>query len=246
MNNRWLIPLLIALLVLAGCSGPHTTGRWMYLVTPGELYEVEFPIGSERRIGPVQDTQGNGIILLDIALNPKNGELYGVNDTLYRINKNTATLTRIGNGLQATAPGVSSEAVALAFSSEGVLYTGVDGNKLATVDTTTGKASIIGSLGAGYSFSGDLAFAPDGRLFASVSGQDIHDELLLVNPQTGAGTPVGNIGFRKVFGLQFVGGTLYGVSEGSPSSLIAIDTATGRGTLVRTLDLRGYGIQRAR
>lgn len=246
MKMQWFVPLWMALLVLAGCSAPQTTGRWMYVVTPSELYQVEFPIGSERRISNTQDTQGNGIILLDIALNPKDGELYGVNDTLYRINKNTATLTRIGNGLQATAPGVSSEAVALAFSSDGVLYAGVDGNKLATVDTTTGKASVIGSLGAGYSYSGDLAFAPDGRLFASVSGQDINDELLLVNPQTGVGTPVGNIGYRKVYGLQFVGGTLYGLSEGSPSSLIAIDTATGKGTLVRTLDLRGYGIQRQR
>lgn len=243
---QWFVPLWMALLVLAGCSTSQTAGRWMYVVTPSELYQVEFPIGSERRIGNTQDTQGNGIILLDIALNPKDGELYGVNDTLYRINKNTATLTRIGNGLQATAPGVSSEAVALVFSSDGVLYTGVDGNKLATVDTTTGKASVIGSLGAGYSFSGDLAFAPDGKLFASVSGQDINDELLLVNPQTGVGTPVGNIGYRKVFGLQFVGGTLYGLSEGSPSSLITIDTATGKGTLVRSLDLRGYGIQRER
>lgn len=243
---KWFVPFWMALLVLAGCSAPQTTSRWMYVVTPSELYQVEFPTGSERRIGITQDAQGNGIILLDIALNPKDGELYGVNDTLYRVNKNTATLTRIGNGLQATAPGVSSEAVALAFSSDGVLYTGVDGNKLASVDTTTGKASLIGSLGAGYSFSGDLAFAPDGRLFASVSGQDINDELLLVNPQTGTGTPVGNIGYRKVYGLQFVGGTLYGLSEGSPSSLITIDTATGKGTLVRTLDLRGYGIQRQR
>lgn len=243
---QWFVPLWMVLLVLAGCSAPQTTGRWMYVVTPSELYQVEFPTGSERRIGITQDAQNNGIILLDIALNPKDGELYGVNDTLYRVNKNTATLTRIGNGLQATAPGVSSEAVALAFSSDGLLYTGIDGNKLASIDTTTGKASIIGSLSAGYSYSGDLAFAPDGRLFASVSGQDIHDELWLVNPQTGTGTPVGNIGYRKVFGLQFVGGTLYGLSEGSPSSLITIDTTSGKGTLVRTLDLRGYGIQRQR
>lgn len=243
---QWFAPLWMALLVLAGCTAPQGENRWLYVVSPSGLYQVEFPKGSERRIGKVQDAQDNSIILLDIALNPKDGELYGVNDTLYRVDKNTATLTRIGNGLQATAPGVPSEAVALAFSSDGVLYAGVDGNKLATVDTATGKASLIGSLSAGYSYSGDLAFAPDGRLFATASGQDIYDELLLIDPQTGAGTPMGNIGYRKVFGLQFIGSTLYGLSEGSPSSLIAINTATGKGTLVRTLDLRGYGIQRER
>uniref|UniRef100_A0A7C3HZW6 DUF6923 domain-containing protein n=1 Tax=Meiothermus ruber TaxID=277 RepID=A0A7C3HZW6_MEIRU len=242
MKMIWFVPLWMALLVLASCTTPQGAGSWLYVVSPSDLYQVEFPKGPVRHIGKVQDAQGNGITLLDIALNPKDGALYGVNDTLYRVDKNTATLTRIGNGLQA-APGVPSEAVALTFSSDGMLYAGLDGNKLATVDIATGKASIVGSLSPGYSYSGDLAFAPDGRLFATASGQDIYDELLLINPQTGTETPMGNIGYREVFGLQFIGSTLYGLSEGSPSSLIAIDTATGKGTLVRTLDLRGYGIQ---
>lgn len=246
MNNCWIIPFFIALLGLVGCSAPQTAGTRLYVITPSELYEVWFPQGQpERRVGRVQDAQGNTIVLLDLALNPKDGQLYGVNDTLYRVDKATATITRVG-GLEAAGPGVSSEAVALAFSKDGVLYAGVSGNQLATVDTATGKATVVGSLGSGYAYSGDLAFAPDGRLFASASGRDIHDELLLVNPQTGAGTPVGNIGYRKVFGLQFVGGTLYGLSEGNPSRLIAIDTATGKGTLVRTLDFPTYGVQRER
>ncbi|MDX2007277.1 MAG: hypothetical protein SFU83_18710 [Meiothermus sp.] len=246
MNYRWCV-VGVLLLGLLGCSAPQTASAGVYVISSTDLYQVELPPGQlERRIGKLRDAQGNGVVLLDIALNPRDGQLYGVNDALYRIDKNTAVLTRVGDGLQAAAPGISSEAVALAFSSDGVLYTGVDGNRLATVDTATGRVAVLGSLGGSYSYSGDLAFAPDGRLFASASGRDINDELLLVNPQTGAGTPIGNIGFRKVYGMQFIGGTLYGVSEGDSSSLIAVDTATGQGTMVSTLGFRAWGIQRVR
>jgi len=78
----WFVPLWMALLVLASCTTPQGAGSWLYVVSPSDLYQVEFPKGPVRHIGKVQDAQGNGITLLDIALNPTDGALYGGNDTL--------------------------------------------------------------------------------------------------------------------------------------------------------------------
>lgn len=247
MNRKLLV--LIPLLALIGCTAPQSAEGWLYVVAPGELRQVWFPTGNpDRVVGKTQDALGNGILLLDIALNPKDGQLYGVNDTLYRVDKNTATLTPVGSGLEVfpVATGISNEAVALVFSKDGMLYAGVGGDTLAKVDTITGKGTAIGRLGNSYTYNGDMAFAPDGRLFASASGAEVNDDLLSVSLQTGAGTRVGNIGYRKVYGLQFIGETLYGLTEGNPSVLIRIDTATGQGTFVRNLSVPVWGVQSQR
>lgn len=229
---------------LAACSTPQTPSAWLYVNTASGLYQVAFGQGqADRWIGLTQNAQGQGVRLLDIALNPTNGQLYGVNDTLYSVNPNNATVQAIGNGLNVLGPGPANETVALAFSKAGVLYAGLGGGALAVINTTTGQGQLVGWLGNNHAYSGDLAFAPDGRLLATVTGPNIYDELWEINPQTGQGTPIGDIGYRKVFGLQFVGAMLYGFTEGNPSWVIAINPATGQGQPLRQLAFAPWGAQ---
>jgi hypothetical protein len=89
---------------------------------------------------------------------------------------------------------------------------------------------------AGFPSLSGLAFQPGtGTLFASSGTQD-GGRLFNLNTATGVATLIGPTGFPAVPGLEFgPGGALYGsadVDEGEANGLIAINPATGQGTLV--------------
>ncbi|MEM8679344.1 MAG: WD40 repeat domain-containing protein [Planctomycetota bacterium] len=168
--------------------------------------------------------------MFDLAYAP-NGELFGVSSTadgnaLYRIDPNTASATLIG------ALGLNNEyGNSLDFDASGTLFmatTQTSGN-LYTVDTTTGATTLVGATGARS--SGDLAFAPDGALYMSVNTPDsVADELAILDTTTGNATVLGSTGFGQVFGMDFVSGTLTGLTRNG--ELISLDTSSGLGTLV--------------
>jgi hypothetical protein len=86
---------------------------------------------------------------------------------------------------------------------------------------------------------GGLAIASDGTVFAAVPKHDpgIPNFLTTIDPETGAGTEVGAIGW-PVTALAFSpDGTLFGVADTSghlvtPQALITISTASGASTIV--------------
>jgi uncharacterized repeat protein (TIGR01451 family) len=100
-------------------------------------------------------------------------------------------------------------------------------------DPSTGVAQVVGALGSSFSQVDGMAIlpgldnAPD-RVF----GAD-NSRLVEINPNTGAATPIGPIGFSLVDGLCFQPQTrvLFGVTYGS-NQIIRIDVSTGQGTLV--------------
>jgi hypothetical protein len=177
-----------------------------------------------------------------IAFSPS-GALYGVQNLttpqLWSINASTAAASPIG--FLGLAVGASNTAVALEFSPSGTLYTATTGGQLLTVNTTTGAATVVGTIG--FPAAGDLAFAPNGNLYMS-SGPGVGaSSLVQVNPTTGAGTMIGAIGFNDVFGLEFVGNTLYGLNDSG--DLITIDPTTGVGTLAATTSPTVIGLDLA-
>jgi hypothetical protein len=98
------------------------------------------------------------------------------NGNIGQVNVSTGVATLVGNaGVVLTD---------IAFSPTGALY-----------DTSTGSATDIGSL-SGYGSAGDLAFV-DGSLYLATSSNN----LVTVNPSTGAATLVGPFGVSNVFGL---------------------------------------------
>lgn len=162
-------------------------------------------------------------VMTDIAFAP-DGSLYGITfDSLYRVDPAAAKATLIGRH---GAHGLN----ALAFRNDGVLFA-AGGRQLHTVDLTTGATTRVAELNAEP--AGDLEFLPDGALFMiSTTGN-----LVRLSATGGAGSDVGAIGFPRVFGLGYARrNVLYGLSN---RNLVAIDTRTGAGAAVVSLNSNG-------
>lgn len=163
-------------------------------------------------------------------------------DTLYRVTLESGAATAVGRfGTVASGAGTVpiSDVEGLAFSPRGQLYAVSDARDLlVTVDTATGQATVIGSLGlrgqGGNQFDNldfGLAFTCDGRLWLS---SDVSRELWRVDPATGATTLVGKID-QPVSGLASWNGELYGIGVLDRHNVYRIDTATAQATLVASL-----------
>ncbi len=117
----------------------------------------------------------------------------------------------------------------IAFAPDGSLY-GVTMTSLYSINTCTGKATLIGSLGNGISNANALAFSPGGTLYTAD-----YNNLYTVNPATGLANDVGPIGLGGSGGdLAFLGGKLY-LSTAS-NQLATLNPSTGATTLVGNLD----------
>ncbi len=211
----------------------------------GILWDIDPASGIAEQLGDM------GIVMTDIAFSPS-GELFGISapDDLYLIDFNERTFdnpdivpsTLIGSlGIANQGPIGRREVFSLEFDSEGTLFFATFapfvGGELGTINLLTAEPDLVGVIG--FNNGGDLAFAPDGRLFMNETppsglllapNRTRSNKLIEIDPLTGEGTLVGSIGFRNVFGMDFVGDTLFGHTL--QSELISIDTATGAGTLI--------------
>ena len=187
----------------------------------GDLYEIDTANNTSTFVGTTPQ-------MFDIAQSPS-GELFGVTGSgrFYKIDKTNASVTRIGR--------TGSFVNGLTFRSDGTLF-GTGGRNLFTIDITTGSATLVGR--GGYRSAGDIAFDTDGTLWLS-SSTGPGDSLWSLDPATGVGIDVGAIGFGSVYGLSFENGWLLGFT--AYGTTIAIDRASGAGTLVGRNDFRASG-----
>jgi hypothetical protein len=212
----------------------------VYAESSNHLYAVEpSTYGRDVHIGAIKTAEGSSPQITDIAWDQTTKSLYALSfETLYQIDPETCRADPIGTRL-----GID-DVNALAFDTFGNLYSATVAGQLVMIDTSSGQASIVGSLGSDYEASGDLAFGPDGSLFGTVKAPGRTTNLLIrVNPSTGKATEIGDTAYRDVFGLFFVGNHLYGVT--AENLLISLDTKTGSGTLVRQLSFSAWGAQNA-
>ncbi len=206
--------LATAVFCVLGVSTARADQLWIDDAN-GEIGKVDTSTGAVTLVGNA------GVTLTDIAF-AANGALYGIDfNNLYSINTTNGHATLIG----AMGGSGSNGYNALVFGTNGVLYTAANNSsELYTVNTTTGAASNLISLGTNITSAGDLAFN-NGTLYESDNNNDLI-RISLTNP-TG-GTVVGNMGFPNVYGLATASnGTLYGVSG---TTIFAINTTTGAGT----------------
>ena len=118
------------------------------------------------------------------------------------------------------------------------LYSVSFNGQVHTLNTTTGAATLVG--GSGFTRYNAAAMSPAGDIFASrfrdsTVATDTH-MLIRINPATGVGTMVADWGTTiDIRGLAFVGSTLYGIRDGSPDTLVTIDTTTGVPTTIGSL-----------
>lgn len=159
--------------------------------------------------------------------------------TLYSIDRETAVVTRIGR----TETDEQDVFAGLAYDPVGdILYATTTGtDRLYRIDYTTGKATLIGDLGA--SLMHGLAYDPCTVTLLGTFGQSEGDGLYSIDVSTGAATLIGHIGFFDADHRNTVHGlavdpenrVLYGIVAGPApdwSALIEIDEETAKGTLI--------------
>jgi hypothetical protein len=192
--------------------------------TPGSLLWISDENGRLARInihtGASESVVNVGLVLTDIAFSPS-GELYGMTqERLVRVDPGTGATTDIG------AHQIPS-GNALVFGPDGRLYgAGRGSTRIYEIDPDTGAATALGDVG--FKSVGDLAFN-GGELFLTAT----EGRLVRIDQSNWKGSVVGDtIGFVRVMGLATAeDGVLYGVSD---RNIIAIDTTTGRGSLMST------------
>jgi len=178
----------------------------------GKLVHLNLGNGQTQTIGQMS------VVMYDIAVS-KSGQMYGIDRTsnLYKINKSNASVSKIGS--------VGRFANALTFAPNGTLYA-AGYNKFMKLNTGTGKATVIGSMGNGNNSAGDLAFDGSGNLYLTTTS----DKLVKVNVSTGAATTIGRMNFHQVYGMGFKNGVMYGLSNYNEKAF-KINLSTAQGTL---------------
>jgi hypothetical protein len=204
--------------------------------SPSTLYILDPSSGSSlQTIGPI------GFSVTGLAVDPTHGTLYGSTGrataggapnpgSLIKINRTTGAGTLIGDLRPDT-----ETAGDLTFTPDGVLYGFLVPSSLdlATIDKTSGAASIVGDSGLSTVGSG-LASSPGGALFHAALDTG---PLTILDRTTGAATtvaPLNGTDSLEINALSFnAAGTLFGswLDYGStgprPSRLLTINTSSG-------------------
>ncbi len=149
--------------------------------------------------------------VVDIALD-KDSNLYGTTfGGLFAIDRMTAACTAIAGG---------SYPNSLSFVPAGILDPSAEvlvafrGSEYIRIDVETGAIGIIGTIGGGFTSSGDVVSVEDGGTFLTVNGPGCNDCLLEINPLNGSLIKNwGPLGFPNVWGLAYWGGVAYGFDD---------------------------------
>jgi hypothetical protein len=209
------------------CSPTRGCDAFVYATaSDGHLYETRIPSGALVDLGVSAASLG------DVALD-SSGLLYATDSyVLYRIDRATAGATAIGSILPLHLySGLG------AFGGTSLLAT-ADVPQLFRLDPSNGASLTLAGLPSGS--SGDVTSVGD-RVFVSMAlnGNQATDTLVEVNLSTLAGVPIGDLGYRCVWGLAALGGTVYGLTcEGR---VLAVDTTTGRAAEVARAPLAFLG-----
>ena len=216
---------LVAFAFLVGAStlsSAATQPAWLYANDEKEIFQVDARSGVATTLGRL--AQGP-LGMADIAVTP-DGTIYAVTaDALLRFNRVTGLTSRIAT------LNLTGRANALASDRLGRLFGATDDGALFEVNPSTGLTRTVGYFGSALSSEGDLAFAPDGRLFATSSTNN----LLRIDTTTGRAAIVGNTGFKQLEGLAFdADGRLYASSVAA--TFVSIDPSTAEAIPVGVFD----------
>jgi hypothetical protein len=198
----------------------------VYLHTGTTLYSWSHETGMLGLVGDFHTAAGTELEqITDIAID-SDGRFFGVTwEGLYGINGHTAEVWRIAD--------VAIPLFGLTCTSDGRLVGGGDG--LYLIDEVTGAFTELVPPGR-YETSGDLVGLPDGLLYWAVREGD---DLVVVDPNTGATSLRGVIGVERVYGLGYAADSLYGFTE--EGQVLQISPSTGEVVTSSTLPGTWYG-----
>jgi subtilisin family serine protease len=150
---------------------------------------------------------------------------------LYAVDTTSGAVTPIGS----STPRSGETWTGMSGATDGTMYassTNITRSTLYTVDLGTGAVTEIGEITNAPAII-DIAVTPAGLMY----GVDIvNDNLIAIDPSTGAGTIIGYIGFNANYaqGMDFeeTSGTLYMAAYSASGDLRIVDPATGNTTVV--------------
>jgi hypothetical protein len=203
----------------------------LYAHTSGELYTVDPETGWVTSVGAFRERGTTIKGMVDVAVDAE-GRLFGATfDILYRIDPQNGDVSPLCE--------VPFAFYALTATDDGSLV-GAAESELLMIDPDTCATRHL-ARDAGFDTSGDIVGLPDGYLYWTVlGGRDKPDQLVRVDPRSGATRLIGPVGFDKLFGLAYADGKLYGFS--STGNIIRIDPQNARSALLAsTGDLSWWG-----
>jgi hypothetical protein len=226
IQSRRAVLIVLAMLAFAGSA----VGGMIYTtVNSNSLGVIDPGTGAGSVIGAFGYTNVTGL-----AFAPS-GTLYtDANGELATVNLSTGAATPFG-----AANGDSI----LAFAANGTLYgTALMGSRLQVLNTTTGVATNVGTT-FGFSDIMDLAFSPQGVLYAVASLGGSSSYIYQVNTTTGAGTLVATLNVPTLMGLTFdAAGNLYATNFVSNSTLYSVNLAGQSVTAIGPTGLNSHGL----
>lgn len=189
-----------------GMPDPELPGE-VFGHSPDRLYKLE---PYTKQVSVVDYFQGCGDVI-DIAID-KDSKIVGTSFSgLYWIDKTTAKCTEIASG---SYPNSLSFVPAGTLDPNSEVLVGYQNATYVRIDTVTGVMTTVGSIGGGYSSSGDIVSVKGGGTYLTVKGNGCDDCLIEVNPKTGALVKNwGAVGYSDVFGIAFWAGSVYGFTN---------------------------------
>jgi hypothetical protein len=188
-----------------GGSSTATLVDEVYGQSGYDLYRLDPTSKAVTHVGAFEGCNGG---VIDIALDADSNLFGTTSKGLYRIDRKTAKCTSIASGDYPNS---------LSFVPKGTVdaneeaLVGYNDDVYVRIDTKSGDVSTIGSLGQGYTSSGDIVSVIGGGTYLTVKGQGCSDCIVEVNPATGAmKRKLGSLGHKDVFGLAFWAGNAYG------------------------------------
>ena len=166
---------------------------------------------------------GSGCIggaICEIAITP-NGLMYAVDGRkLYYVNAATGVMTPIDITLSGAyeLSALHDGTLIISSTTESVIY-----NLTTNVITHLPLENWIRQGG------GDAIALPDGNLYMTIYESHGPDHLIRIDPNTGAETDIGSVGFTEVWGLGYDSGVMYGFT--GHGAIFTIDPKTGNSVL---------------
>ena len=187
------------------------------------LFDVNVVTGQVANQVTVSGTN-SGEVLTDVAY--VGADLYGItNANLYSIDRSTGNALLVGSGLGASATGAGINS--MFYDGSTLFAMGFSGTNLFSIDFNSGSASIIGDVGTTTAGDIEQSNVAADELFISSLTPDNSTFTSVEKDGTGHSV-IGNMGIGDVYGLAYVGNTLYGAAG---TSVYSVNTVVGSTTL---------------
>jgi hypothetical protein len=217
-------------------GGPSVSDVLVYAHSRDTLYTFSPYTSTVAEVGVFTLPSGEPApYMLDLAVNADGDVVTSSDDSLYRVDPETAVATLVGDF------DIDGEQLyALVFLGAGELRTGetligaTNAGVYYEIDPANAHTTMLARYPGDWASSGDLVSVDGLGTFATLRDPDRTDTDFLARIEfrpdgTSSLTILGEIGYRQIFGLGYWGRALYGFSNAG--ELIAIDRDTGVGSI---------------